>query len=107
MGAMMLHPESREEVRQLLSQPPELNNLLDDMDIGAKRIALRDCALLASVDGDYDESELTALKAIADSAGLSEKDLSNVLEWVSKSWIHTAKGRSLISLSIPGDENIR
>ena len=107
MGAMMLHPESREEVRQLLSQPPDLNNLLDDMDIGAKRIALRDCALLASVDGDYDESELAALKTIADSAGLSEKDLSNVLEWVSKSWIHTSVGRSLISLPIPGDEDIR
>tara|TARA_B100000989_G_C19444054_1_gene428667 strand:- start:395 stop:850 length:456 start_codon:yes stop_codon:yes gene_type:complete len=107
MGAMMLHPESREEVRQLLSQPPELSYLLDDMDIAAKRIALRDCALLASVDGDYDEMELAALRTIADSADLSEKQLAKVLTWVSESWVHTAKGRRLISLSMLGDENFQ
>ena len=75
MGAMMLHPESREEVRQLLTQPPDLDSILDGMEKSAIRIALRDSALLASVDGDYDKSELDALKKISDAGGLSKKNL--------------------------------
>jgi uncharacterized membrane protein YebE (DUF533 family) len=104
MGSMMLHPESREEVRQLLTQPPELDSILDGMEIPAIRIALRDSALLASVDGDYDESELWALKRIAEAGELDEKDLSKILDWVSNSWKLSAKGRSIIALPMPGDD---
>lgn len=104
MGLMMLHPESREEVRQLLTQPPELDSILDGMEIPAIRIALRDSALLASVDGDYDESELWALKRIADASGLTEEDLSKILDWVSDSWKLSANGRSIIAFPMPGDD---
>ena len=106
MGSMMLHPESREEVRQLLTQPPELESVLDGMEIPAIRIALRDSALLASVDGDYDESELWALKKIAGASELSENELSEILDWVSDCWKLSAKGRSIISLPMPGDDGI-
>ena len=106
MGAMMLHPESREEVRQLLTQPPELDSILEGMETSAIRIALRDAALLASVDGDYDDSELWALRRISDAAGLSEKELAEILSWVSDSWKMSASGRSIISLPMPGDEDI-
>ena len=58
MGSMMLHPESREEVRQLLTQPPDLDSILEGMEKSAIRIALRDAALLASVDGDYDDADV-------------------------------------------------
>ena len=104
MGLMMLHPESREEVRQLLTHPPELDSILDGMEIPAIRIALRDSALLASVDGDYDESELWALRRIAEAGELAEDDLSKVLDWVSDSWKLSAKGRSIIALPMPGDD---
>tara|TARA_B100000767_G_scaffold264683_1_gene279869 strand:- start:7993 stop:8451 length:459 start_codon:yes stop_codon:yes gene_type:complete len=104
MGAMMLHPESREEVRQLLTQPPELSSILDGMETSAVRIALRDSALLASVDGDYDESELWALRRVSEAGGLSENELSSILDWVSESWKLGAKGRSIIALPMPGDE---
>ena len=106
MGAMMLHPESREEVRQLLTQPPDLDSILDGMEKSAIRIALRDSALLASVDGDYDKSELDALKKISDAGGLSKKNLSEILDWVTESWKMGAIGRSIISLPRPGDEDI-
>ena len=106
MGAMMLHPESREEVRQLLTQPPNLDSILDGMEKSAIRIALRDSALLASVDGDYDKSELDALKKISDAGGLSKKNLSEILDWVTESWKMGAIGRSIISLPMPGDEDI-
>ena len=106
MGAMMLHPKSREEVRQLLTQPPDLDSILDGMEKSAIRIALRDSALLASVDGDYDKSELEALKKISDAGGLSKKNLSEILDWVTESWKMGAMGRSIISLPMPGDEDI-
>ena len=106
MGAMMLHPESREEVRQLLTQPPDLDSILDGMEKSAIRIALRDSALLASVDGDYDKSELEALKKISEAAGLSKKNLSEMLDWVTESWKMSAIGRSIISLPMPGDEDM-
>ena len=106
MGAMMLHPESREEVRQLLTQPPNLDSILDGMEKSAIRIALRDSALLDSVDGDYDKSELEALKKISDAGGLSKKNLSEILDWVTESWKMGAMGRSIISLPMPGDEDI-
>lgn len=106
MGAMMLHPESREEVRQLLTQPPELDSLLEGMETAAIRLALRDAALLASVDGDYDEAELSALQKISDAAGLKKKYLSEILDWVSESWKMGAIGRSIISLQMPGDDKI-
>ena len=106
MGAMMLHPESREEVRQLLTQPPELDSILEGMEKSAIRIALRDAALLASVDGDYDDAELAALRRISDAGGLSKKALSKILGWVAESWKMGALGRSIISLPMPGDEDI-
>tara|TARA_B100000131_G_scaffold293330_1_gene308549 strand:- start:2311 stop:2781 length:471 start_codon:yes stop_codon:yes gene_type:complete len=106
MGLMMLHPESREEVRQLLTQPPDLDSVLDGMEVSSIRLALRDAALLASVDGDYDEAELEALRKICDAAGLSKKDLAKILDWVSDYWKMGASGRSIISLPMPGDENI-
>ena len=106
MGSMMLHPESREEVRQLLTQPTELESILDGMEVSAIRIALRDSALLASVDGEYDEAELWALRRVSDAGGLSENELSSILDWVSLSWKHGALGRSIIALPMPGDESI-
>ena len=43
------------------------------METAAIRLALRDAALLASVDGDYDSAELSALQKISDAAGLKKK----------------------------------
>lgn len=106
MGLMMLHPESREEVRQLLTQPPDLDSILNGMEVSSIRLALRDAALLASVDGDYDEAELAALRKICDAAGLSEKELSKILDWVADYWKMSANGRSIVSLPLPGDEDI-
>lgn len=106
MGAMMLHPESREEVRQLLTNPPSLESVMEGMENRAKKIALRDAALLASVDGDYDKKEIESLWDIAKSAGLKKEDLSKLFDWVSDSWKHSAKGRAIISAPVLGDKDI-
>ena len=106
MGAMLLHPESRSEVRQLLTEPPKLDSILEGMEIAAIRLALRDGAIVASVDGDYDEQELVILNQIAVAGDLSEKELSAILDWVSENWKQSAIGRSLIATPMPGDDSI-
>ncbi|MEL0100508.1 MAG: hypothetical protein VW862_02240, partial [Euryarchaeota archaeon] len=106
MGSMMLHPESREEVRQLLSDPPSLESITDGMDDIAIKIALRDSALLASVDGDYDKSELASIRKIAEIAGISKNGLSKLLDWVNECWKLSAKGRKIISTPMLGDDDI-
>lgn len=106
MGSMMLHPESREEVRQLLSDPPSLESITDGMDDIAIKIALRDSALLASVDGDYDRSELASIRKIAEIAGINKNGLSKLLDWVNECWKLSAKGRKIISTPMLGDDDI-
>jgi len=106
MGAMLLHPESRAEVRQLLTEPPELESILEGMEIAAIRLALRDGAIVASVDGDYDKRELAILHQIAIAGNLSENELSTIFDWVSENWKQSALGRSLIATPMPGDESI-
>jgi hypothetical protein len=76
------------------------------MEIAAIRLALRDGAIVASVDGDYDEQELAILHRIANAGNLSEKELSVILDWVSENWKLSALGRSLIATPMPGDESI-
>ena len=55
---------------------------------------------------DYDDSELWALRRICDAGGLSEHELSMILDWVSDSWKLSASGRSIISMPMPGDDEI-
>ncbi|MDP6870150.1 MAG: hypothetical protein QGI21_05205 [Candidatus Poseidoniaceae archaeon] len=107
MGHMMLHPESREEVRQLLIDPPEIDSILEGMETAAIRLALRDGARVASVDGDYDEAEISALRKIAEAGGLTEKEMAGVLNWVGQCWSIEAEGRAIIATPIPGDDKLR
>ena len=64
MGRAMLHPESRITVRAGFEQPIPLEQSLTDLDPALAQIVLRDAALVAAVDGDYDRKELTALRKL-------------------------------------------
>jgi tellurite resistance protein len=87
MGRAMLHPESRITVRAGFEQPIPLEQSLTDLDPTLARIILRDAALVAAVDGDYDRKELTALRKIAKVAGVSNTQLSTLLDWVTEGWL--------------------
>jgi len=87
MGRAMLHPESRITVRAGFEQPIPLEQSLTDLDPTLAQIVLRDAALVAAVDGDYDRKELTALKKIAKVAGASSTQLSALLDWVKEGWL--------------------
>ena len=87
MGRAMLHPESRITVRAGFEQPIPLEQSLTDLDSALAQIVLRDAALVAAVDGDYDRKELTALRKIAKAAGASNTQLSALLDWVKEGWL--------------------
>ena len=87
MGRAMLHPESRITVRAGFEQPIPLEQSLTDLDPVLAQIVLRDAALVAAVDGDYDRKELTALRKIAKAAGASNTQLSALLDWVKEGWL--------------------
>ena len=97
MGRAMLHPESRITVRAGFEQPIPLEQSLTDLDPALAQIVLRDAALVAAVDGDYDRKELTALRKIAKAAGASNTQLSALLDWVKEGWLWFEKATEFLS----------
>ena len=86
MGRCMMHPEMRVDVRNLLENPPALELVLSKLKPIVLKIALRDAILVAAVDGEYDESEIKVIKAIAKAAGVRKKELSALFERVKTGW---------------------
>ena len=86
MGRAMIHPESRLTIRSGFEQPIPLEQSLSDLDPALAKITLRDAALVAAVDGDYDRRELSALRKIAKAGDVTPKQLSALLDWVTAGW---------------------
>ncbi len=97
MGRAMIHPESRVTVRSGFEQPIPLEQSLADLDASFAQLILRDAALVAAVDGDYDRRELTALRKIAKTANVSPKQLSVLLDWVTEGWHWFEKATDFLS----------
>ena len=97
MGRAMIHPESRVTVRSGFEQPIPLEQSLADLDTSFAQLILRDAALVAAVDGDYDRRELTALRKIAKTANVSPKQLSVLLDWVTEGWHWFEKATDFLS----------
>ena len=77
MGRAMVHPEARTSIRKGLYDTNRLSNLLKNAELETLRYALRDGALLAAADGEYDRRELRILKKIASTADVDEKELKS------------------------------
>ena len=86
MGRAMVHPEARTSIRKGLHDPHRLSNLLKNAEVQTLRFVLRDGALLAAADGDYDRREVRILKQIAKKAEISNDELKQVFDWVSNGW---------------------
>ena len=86
MGRVMIHPESRVKIRSGFEQPIPLEQSLADLEPSFVRFILRDAALVAAVDGAYDNKEIRALRKIAKAAEVSTTQLSELLDWVKDGW---------------------
>ena len=96
MGRAMIHPESRVTIRTGFEQPIPIEQALTNIDPALAKITLRDAALVAAVDGDYDRKELTALRKIAKAGEVSPKQLSELLDWVSAGWEWFSEATSIL-----------
>ena len=99
MGRAMVHPEARTSIRKGLHDPHRLSNLLKNAEVQTLRFVLRDGALLAAADGDYDKREVTILKQIAKNAEISNDELKQIFDWVSKGWEWHETASSVLNLS--------
>ncbi len=99
MGVSMLHPEMRVDIRNMLSNPSNFEEVVSPLSKQVLKIALRDGALVAAVDGSYDKKELKILKSLAKLADVDDKVLSELFEWVEETWMQYKKGESLLSIS--------
>ena len=99
MGVSMLHPEMRVDIRNMLSNPSNFEEVVGPLSKQVLKIALRDGALVAAVDGSYDKKELKILKSLAKLADVDDKVLSELFEWVEETWMQYKKGESLLSIS--------
>lgn len=103
MGRAMLRPKLREEIRNWFAQPPALETLLLDLPISARRLALRDAMVVASVDGEYHPEELELISALAAVAEVHQPELDSLFDWVNSGWNWMAQSRSILDISVAGD----
>lgn len=99
MGRAMVHPEARTSIRKGLHDPHRLSNLLKNAEVQTLRFVLRDGALLAAADGDYDKREVRILKQIAKKAEISNDELKRVFDWVSSGWEWHQTASSVLNLT--------
>ena len=101
----MIHPNVRTELRSQFADPIDLDSLLKEMDAAELRLALKNGAIVAAVDGEYDNNEILLLKKIAATAGVSDARLKQLLNWVRNMWKLEAKGRQIVGSPMQGDDS--
>ena len=106
MGLMLIHPSVREDIQQCLTTPPKLEEVISEMEIATIRLALRDGAIVAAADGDYDDKELKMLRMLAKSGGIDDKRLKKLFDWVNDLWHLCANGREIIASPMLGDDKL-
>jgi tellurite resistance protein len=98
MGISMLHPEMRVDIRNMLSHPSNFEEVVGSLSKQGLKIALRDGALVAAVDGNYDKKELRILKSLAKLADVDNKTLSELFEWVEETWTQYKNINNILSI---------
>jgi len=98
LGAGLLSPQRKAQLREALIETPELNHCIEDLDEKGIKLALRDACLMALADRDLDEQEKTILIEVAGKAGLSEEVIDELVAWVVKGYHWMQEGYDLLSI---------
>ena len=96
LGTALLSPSQRESIRAALTNPPSLEECLEDLSGEAGRLALRDAVMMAAADGTVDEDERDALEDISEHLGLSEDAVEKLLAWTVKGYKWMKEGYELL-----------
>ena len=81
LGATLLSPQRKEQLRKKLNQNLNLDKHLAGMNPRSIKLALRDICLMTMADREVDESERAVLLKVAAAAGLTDKHVDALLQW--------------------------
>ena len=98
LGATLLSPERKQQLRESMNQPINLDSHLKKMKPRTIKLALRDICLMTMVDRDVDDSERDVLNKVAAAAGLSQQHVDRLLQWVVKGFHWMQEGYNVLDI---------
>ncbi len=100
LGAGLLSPQRKEQLREALIDTPSMEECFSGMDARGIKLALRDACLMALADRDVSDVERARLVEVATKVGLSEKEVDDLIAWVVKGYHWMQEGYDLLSIQV-------
>ena len=98
LGATLLSPERKQQLREGLKQGIDLDSHLASMTPRTIKLALRDICLMTMVDREVDETERAVLNIVAKAAGLPQQHVDKLLQWVVKGFHWMQEGYNVLDI---------
>ena len=98
LGATLLSPQRREQLRKCLNVDIDLTGLLGGMQSKTIKLALRDAAMMTLADRHIDDDEKSILLSVGGVAGLGEKEVDQLIAWVIKGYHWMQEGYDQLGL---------
>ena len=92
LGASLLSPERRQQLREHLLEPLDLDKLLSQMQPKTIKLSLRDACLMTLADREVDDKERALLEKVGKAAGLTPDHVDRLLRWVIEGYHWMQKG---------------
>jgi hypothetical protein len=98
LGATLLSPQRREQLRKCLNVDIDLTGLLGGMQSKTIKLALRDAAMMTLADRHIDDDEKKILLSVGGVAGLGEEEVDQLIAWVIKGYHWMQEGYDQLGL---------
>ena len=79
LGASLLSPERRQQLREYLLEPLDLDKLLSQMQPKTIKLSLRDACLMTLADREVDDKERALLEKVGKASGLTPDHVDRLL----------------------------
>lgn len=99
LGASMLSPERRRQLRDYLVNPPNLEDCLDGLSQQAGKLALRDACLMSLADREIDAKEKAMLERLAEEVGVEEELIDDIVKWVVQGYHWIQGGYDMLDMN--------